>query len=262
MAKEKRCSAAKSWEGCAYNFEPQWMVELVEVFKRDPEMNWTVGEEVGERFGIPHLQIGTDSKRPFRPMERFKVSFNISWVKSCGKKKDIHAYARKGGQNVHTNVYRPPSIDVPDVMQIDELPEWSKRLIGKVADKLPDKRDRSIHWFWSESGQMHKTETARYLVSNHGAVVVQGGRKHVLAVGYKNPAPIYILLVPRTDEGFVSYASIELLKDSLYMSAFGVEATGGVNRAKPWVICVANFPPTLESVSEDRWVIENVDSGF
>jgi len=43
------------------------------------------------------------------------------------------------------------------------------------------------------------------------------------------------------------------------MSGFGVKATGMVNRKKPWVIIMANFPPDTSSLSEDRWVVHNVD---
>lgn len=160
------------------------------------------------------------------------------------------------------NMPREPisvEIEVDDIIKYEELPVWSQDLIDMVKGRLPDKTDRTIYWFWSEKGEMYKTETARYLSYWHDGVPVQGGRKHVLAVAYKYKAPIYMLLVPRTDEGFVSYASIELIKDALYMSAFGTEATGPVNRKKPWVIVMANFPPDEGALSKGRISVTNVD---
>ncbi len=151
-------------------------------------------------------------------------------------------------------------IQKSDIITIEEMYPWGRALLAKVANCLPDKRDRTIYWYWSQHGQMKKTETARYLVYHHDGVIIQGGRKHVLANAYKNPSAIYILLVPRADEGFVSYASIELLKDALYMSAFGTECTGSVNRKKPWVIIFANFPPDTTTMSQDRWIITCVDT--
>lgn len=151
-------------------------------------------------------------------------------------------------------------IEESDILQKEDMYPWGLALIAKVANCLPDKKDRTIYWYWSEQGCMKKTETARYLVYHHDAIIIQGGRKHVLANGYKNPSAIYILLVPRKDEGFVSYASIELLKDALYMSAFGTECTGSINRKKPWVIVFANFKPNFDAMSPDRWIVENVDN--
>lgn len=152
------------------------------------------------------------------------------------------------------------SITEDYVMQYDELPQWAQKDIDMVAGKLPDKKERTIYWRWSRQGEMYKTEFARHLVYYHDACVIQGGRKHVLATAYANPAPIYILVVPRSDEGFVSYASIELLKDALYMSAFGTKATGPVNRKKPWVMVVANFSPDEEAMSAGRFCTLNVDT--
>ncbi len=151
-------------------------------------------------------------------------------------------------------------IEESDLLPYDEMFLWGQELEDMVKGCLPDKKCRKIFWYWSKEGEMKKTETARRLVYFHDALVIQGGRKHILANAYKNPCPIYVLLIPRTDEGYVSYASIELLKDSLYMSNFGTEATGSINRKKPWIICFANFPPPEHgAISRDRWVITNVD---
>lgn len=260
---KKRCSASKFWEGCAYNYEESWMVELVEVFN-ESKVWWTFGEEVGTKKGTPHLQIAVHSTKYFRPMEKFKLSFNVSWVKGRKDGADAgHWYARK--DEVFQSNYSPkkPPIDVtePDVMALEDLPQWGQDLVAHVDGRLPDKKDRSIYWFYSTEGQMHKTETARYLCHHHDAVVIQGGRKHALANAYKNPAPIYVILIPRCDEGYVSYGSMELLKDALYMSAFGTECTGMVNRKKPWVIIMANFPHSRRNcdMSLDRWQEKCVD---
>lgn len=144
-----------------------------------------------------------------------------------------------------------------DVMKLGDLPAWSQWLVPQLTQGLPDPKDRRIFWIWSREGELYKTETGRHLAYHHQAVVIGGSRKHVLAVGYKNPAPIYLLAVPREDEGHVSYASLELLKDGMYMSAFGTEATGMVLRKKPWVVVTANFPPDVAKLP--RLVVYCVD---
>jgi len=147
-------------------------------------------------------------------------------------------------------------IRIPDVMEYDELPENMQGIIDMVDNRLPDKTDRKVHWFYDETGCNMKTETARYLEHHHWAVHMQGAKRHVLANAFKNPAPIYVFVVPR-DEA-VDYVALESLKDSLYMSGFGTDATGSVNRKKPWVLIFANYYPNTSKLSLDKWRIKNV----
>lgn len=69
----------------------------------------------------------------------------------------------------------------------------------------------------------------------------------------KTDPKIVIINLPRTTEGHVSYASIESLKDGLIQSG---KYEGGFRMYKPpHVIIFANFLPTLEALSLDRWSI-------
>lgn len=222
---------------------------------------WIIGEEVGEE-GTPHLQGYVEFPTKVRPIGYKGFPKEIHWEAARGDRDANVKYCSKESAYRCTKALKPKismEIEESDIIARDALPQWAQETVDRLANCLPDKRDRTIYWYWSTQGQMYKTELARYLVYWHDAIVIQGGRRHVLANAYKNPAPIYILLVPRTDEGFVSYASIELLKDSLYMSAFGTEATGPVNRKKPWVLVMANFAPNMTTLSTDRWIITNVD---
>lgn len=259
---KKRPSGATRWVFVWNNYPENWLALLAPGLQGT---KWSAGYEIG-KSETPHIQGYVEFDKKVRPIGYRGIPKEIHWGDSDGKpcrgsRAENVRYTLKDGHKAGGNL--KPEIDMKctddDVMQPQELFQWGRDLITRVADCLPHKEDRTIIWYWSNAGRMCKTETARYLVHYHSAVVIQGGRRHVLAVAYKNPAPIYILLVPRTDEGFVSYASIELLKDALYMSAFGTECTGGVNRKKPWVICVANFPPDRSALSQDRWEVHNVD---
>lgn len=233
----------------------------------DPEFQakaecWGYQPEVGEN-GTPHIQGWVEFKTKVRPLS-LGLPKEIHWEKMKGTVEQSIEYCSKSETKAGayvTNLKQKLCMKCTDddVISLDEMYDWGRELVDMVKGRLPDKTERQIYWFWSNAGQMKKTETARHLVFHHDAVVIQGGRKHVLAVAYKHPAPIYILTVPRTDEGYVSYSSIELIKDALYMSAFGTEATGMVNRKKPWVIVMANFEPNKSTLSEDRWVVKNVD---
>lgn len=258
--RQKQISPAKKW--CfTYNNPIEDFEDLI-VPKFQSSSLFGFQLEIGEK-GTRHVQGWVEFQTKIRPMS-LGLPVQIHWEKMKGSVEDSIKYCSKSttkaGEYV-TNVKTPIDMTCTDddVISYDDLYDWGRELVGQVKGCLPDKLDRRIFWYWSHAGQMKKTETARYLVHHHDAVVIQGGRKHVLAVAYKNPAPIYILTVPRTDEGFVSYASIELLKDALYMSGFGTEATGMVNRKKPWVIIMANFEPNREMLSADRWDVTNVD---
>ena len=258
----KRISPAKYWTFTWNNYPENWQEILVPGFQGSNNF-YGMQPEIGEDDGTPHIQGWVEFGTKIRPLS-LGLPVQIHWEKMKGTVEDNIKYCSKettkDGEYI-TNKRKRISMECTDddIIQYDDLYQWGKDLVNMTKDCLPDKKERSIYWYWSEAGQMKKTETARYLVHHHDAVVVQGGRKHVLAVTYKHPAPIYILTVPRTDEGYVSYSSIELIKDALYMSAFGTEATGMVNRKKPWVIVMANFEPQKEALSEDRWVIQNVD---
>ena len=147
-------------------------------------------------------------------------------------------------------------ITVPDVMEKEDLPEKMQAIIDMVDNTLPPKECRKIHWYYDKTGCNFKTETARYLQHHHWAVVMQGAKRHVLANAFKRPAPIYVVVLPRGES--VDYVALESLKDSLYMSAFGTDATGSVNRKKPWVLVFANYEPNIARLSTDKWKIKNV----
>jgi hypothetical protein len=273
---EKRPSGSLRWQFTWNNFPENWMALLAPALERT---NWICEVEIAPTTGTIHLQGYVEFPTKVRPIGYKGAPKDIHWGDKDGKpakgtRADNTRYCSKDFRNKEewaTELFgnlKPErekidmSIDDESVMQYDELNDWGRELVDMVSGRLPDKTDRRIFVYWSKEGQMKKTETARHLCYYHDAVVIQGGRKHVLAVGYKNPAPIYILTVPRCDEGFVSYASIELLKDALYMSAFGTEATGMVNRKKPWVICIGNFDIGAncdDKMSTDRWVSKNVD---
>ncbi len=267
--KKKQPSAALAWPFTFNNYPEDWKETLVPKFQNPRVHGGIIGVEVGEE-GTNHLQgfivFHPPKTRPFTIFGD-TIPKQIHWERKYPKATIEHniAYCSKDGDFTAWGCCIPKRIPISilieeeDIMPYEEMFPWGQELESMVQGRLPDKKDRRIFWYWSEAGQMKKTETARRLVYHHDALVIQGGRKHILANAYKNPCPIYVLLIPRADEGFVSYASIELLKDSLYMSNFGCEATGSVNRKKPWVIIFANFAPEYGKISTDRWVIQCVD---
>ncbi len=236
---------------------------------------WIFQLEKGGMNGVEHYQgwLQTKPKKRRSQLRDFftekfpELKFPNEDYLEASKSKASAEYAGKKDTRVdgpwYSHAMKPKismEIEEDDIMKYDELPPWSQRVIDMVTNKpLPDKEDRQIHWFWSQEGRNYKTETCRYLVHHHEAYVLSGASRHVLAATYANPRPIYIFCIPRSAENGISYKSIELIKDSLYMSGFGTKATGMVNRKKPWVFIFCNFEPNREEMSADRWVVEDVE---
>lgn len=143
------------------------------------------------------------------------------------------------------------------------MPKWYFDLEAEVENRLPPASYRKIIWIWSAAGEMYKTECCRRLCFNHHAVALSGSQRHVLSTAYKNPAPIYCFIAPasqETGEAAVSYKALEYIRDSLYHSCFGTEATGMVLRLKPWVVVFANTEPEYHQLKKDRWDVRCVDA--
>lgn len=269
-----------SWEFWAWRFtssKVQEFTNLIQIFQEnDWFTEWIFQLEKGSINGVEHYQGWCQTKPKKRRQQLrdyFKSKFpdlkfpNEDYLEKS-KSGASAAYAAKGDSRIDgpwfSHKMKPKismEIEDDDIMKYDELPAWSQTVIDMVRTKpLPEKEDRTIHWFWSQEGRNYKTETCRYLVHHHEAYVLSGASRHVLAATYANPRPIYIFCIPRSAEDGISYKSIELIKDSLYMSGFGTKATGMVNRKKPWVFIFCNFTPKYEQMSEDRWVVKDVGS--
>ncbi len=258
--KPRQVSPAKAWCFTWFNYPTNWK-EIVPKFQEyDTIIGYIAGEEQCPKTLKWHIQGYLESKQKLRPHHLIpEIKW---WICARGNMTSNYKYCSKKGNWIQWGTCRQKidmTLQESDLIPFDELFDWGKELENRVKDCLPHKTDRTIYWYWSQQGQMKKTETARRLAYYYDACIIQGSKRHILGVAYKHPAPIYILLVPRTDEGAVSYASIELLKDNLYMSGFGTEATGSVNRKKPWVIVMCNFEPAPNTMSEDRYKTFNID---
>jgi hypothetical protein len=127
--------------------------------------------------------------------------------------------------------------------------------------------DRTIYWIWEEFGNTGKSAMVKHLVVQQGALLL-GGKgadiKYMIAthVQKKKIYPRVILYdIPRTIKDYVSYTSIEEVKNACFCSS-KYESTMVVGNA-PHFICMANFPPEEDKLSRDRWDIkEIIDKDF
>lgn len=148
-----------------------------------------------------------------------------------------------------------------DTVGIEELRPWQRRIYDSVL--LPCPRDhRKIRWYWETTGGTGKTFLTKCLVDQRSALVVSGKASDVLAaialmLKEKREAPEVIVWdIPRSVADYVSYQSIEKLKDGCFFS--GKYESGMVRINTPHILCFANQLPDLEKLSADRWVVKEL----
>ena len=234
-------------------------------------------KEIGES-GTPHLQGFCEFKVKCRPISH-GLTERISWRKCKGDKEQNIDYCSKGeqpkeeweslgkaGPNYGLNVDIAFSIGIPKpiVRVTSNLLRRDQLDIANIF--LEDEHPlygRKIYWFWESKGGWGKSMLATYMIDQMRATEVSGKGADVLCGISKlieengECPPIVIYDIPRSVCDYVSYMSIEKLKDGKFFS--GKYESGMVRYNRPHIICFANEPPKEELLSKDRWVIKMLD---
>ena len=146
---------------------------------------------------------------------------------------------------------------LPEKIEDIEPRGWQKDIIDIILKK-PDKR--TVYWFWEPHGGIGKTVLAKHICLNYDAIYVGGKAADVKCAiaSMENKPKIVIWDIPRCMEDYVSYQGIEEVKNGIFFS--GKYESGMVIYNCPHVICLANFPPELEKLSMDRWVMKRIEN--
>lgn len=185
----------------------------------------------------------------------------IHFEKAKGNKESNIDYCSKEGDYTILEEKRINGYTAEDLGLIEEkdLYYWQKEIIEII--KKGGKKDRNIYWYWSECGNIGKTEFTKYLMFHHNADFVQGKKSDITCSiagkdGKKKAKETYIFGYPRTYEDYVSYDALECVKDGLIFS--NKYESGSQLYPKPVVIVFSNFKPVVKSLSLDRWVIKEL----
>jgi len=108
---------------------------------------------------------------------------------------------------------------------------------------------RAIYWFYDPVGNSGKTYLARHLVDKYDAFYCRGGKAVDIAYAY-NGASIVIFDYVRDHKDFVSYGTIEALKDGMVFSTKYESQLKRFN--SPHVLVFANFLADSTMFSADR----------
>lgn len=241
-------SPAKLWCFTLNNYSESDIASVIKVVSSNSSNKWIIGREVGES-GTPHLQGFIHFTKKLRFTQVKKIHNQAHWTKCRGTEIENVAYCSKDGDYISS-----PNLHVPKPLKlIQDLYPWQQEIVDIVKTE-PD--DRSIYWFWEPTGNIGKTQLCKYLSAIYGAILVEGKKSDILYFAALNPATTYLFDFTRSKENYISYESIEKLKNGYFFS--GKFECSMVLRNPPHIIIFANYPPMESALSQDRWKIKEL----
>jgi len=234
------------------NYDPDYISILESKFKTIC-VKYIFQEETGKN-GTPHLQGTIQLKKKMRWTE-FGLDKKIHWEKA----KNIEAcfeYCKKDDTRsgkIYSMGIRPP------LKLINPDRQFQKDIL-EILKSEPD--DRTIHWFWEETGGIGKSQFVKYIVAKHNAIFIDEGEKkdimNTTLTEYNKGhlLDIFMIDIPRANLNKCSYKAIESLKNGMIYSP---KYEGGyVLFNSPHILIFANAPPKMEKLSSDRWKIYKI----
>jgi len=127
---------------------------------------------------------------------------------------------------------------------------WQSEL-HELLETIPS--SRTIHWFYDRVGNKGKSYFARnYKGRNY---YVTGGKAADIFYGYEYQ-PVVFFDLARMKQDIVQYDVMEAFKNGQFFSTKYESKLVKFNT--PHVVVFANFYPSTEMLSEDRWNIKEI----
>lgn len=243
----KKCiNEAKRWCFTWNNYDDKSEGEL-QLCLTAPR-KWIYAFECG-KLGTKHIQGYIEFEKKLRP-STLGLSKKIHWEVAKGQRQANLEYCSKEG-DYRTNLivlYKPVCI------REDQLYDWQKRYY-EIFKKIPN--NRHIHWIWDENGNTGKSEFCKFLHDKLGATLLDGKKTDMLYGAAEYPANIYTIDCSRMQEEFISYESIEKIKNGYWFA--GKYESKAVRIGVPHVVVFANFEPCYSALSKDRWQVFDIN---
>lgn len=245
--KKKQISPAKHWV-FTYNNPPDDFLDLLNVVPGIAK--FVIQKEKGEITGTVHLQGYIEFKEKIRPCSVINWTSNIHW-ETCKCIPKAIAYCQKPETRIEGPWFKGIKALRP-AQKPFEFKEWQKNLLT-LLDGEPD--HRKIYWFYDEIGGKGKSEIAKWLAINKGAIILGGkGADMKDAIARMPEFPeIIIIDVPRCSTEYVSYQGLEEVKNGCFFS--GKYESKMIVGPVPHVIVFANEEPKKDKLSADRWEV-------
>ena len=238
------------------NYTDSEFTQLLDSFA---DMKYAIGKEVGEE-GTPHLQGYVEFGKQLSLNQLKKINNRMHIEKCRGNREQNRKYCCKEGNFVST---LPVPLNERLLNKYSDViwKDWQSRII-EIISREPD--NRTVHWFYEESGNVGKSFLCKYLYLKHDALICSGKKDDVfnqvkiwLDSQDEESPPLVICDIPRSGYDFVNYGVLEKLKDGLLYSG---KYEGGVCALDNMhVVCFANEAPLSGQMSHDRWDIQRIN---
>lgn len=218
-------------------------------------------EEIAPTTGTPHLQgmIYFKNGKSFTELKKLHRRWNLERTKCVKGSLSYCSMDDKlkppNGRTFIKGFKIPKKLKLLDEAQFYP---WQIKVSNMIKEE-PD--DRSIIWIYETSGCEGKTSLIKYLLNTYkeSAYYVSGGRANDITfqiVENEQDIHLFLMNIPRNNEGFISYNGIEQVKDGLVSTS---KYKGGFELFNPpHVIVMCNFYPDITSLSLDRWKIYEI----
>lgn len=223
--------------------------------------NYIIAEEVGES-GTPHLQ-GVLSFGSPKKWSQVKDKFPAAHWEYCRNLKASWEYCKKEGNFIDSKA-TPYELAMRAYMQETfsnvVWKPWQQSVIDLI-ETTPNRR--TVHWYWEPVGNVGKSFLTEWLVEKYDTIIVNGKQNDVFNgvltyIKEKKKSPqVVISDIPRTNENYVSYGTLESLKNGVFNS--GKYEGGQVHLLPLHLFVFANFYPDVHKMSADRWDIVNIE---
>lgn len=209
----------------------------------------------------PHLQGVVQFQNQIEFNSVKQIHNAIHW-EICKNFKASITYCSKAEGRIEGPWIKGLDISVPRPLKlINVFRPFQQRIIDLINDEKTKNDDRTIYWFWEPNGNIGKTQLAKYICSKYNALYLSGKANDIkFAVAEhiksKKELDVAIFYYTRSVEDYVSYEALESIKDGIFFSGKFESKQCIFN--SPIVICFANFAPNTNSLSNDRWHIEEL----
>lgn len=254
-------SRSRKWRCALNNYTAAELEHLTQLFKEHC-LYYIIGKEMGEE-GTPHLQIYVEFKnqRYFGGVKSFCERMHLE--KAKGSRESNFHYCSKEN-NFITNDKKYLILEKRK-KRLDKYSEvvwkpWQQEVLDIINGEVDE---RKIYFFVDEEGNSGKSFLTKFIylsnkdkciITNSNATVSTNQIRKHLQMG--KDIKICLADVPRCVTKYMSYQTIENLKDGLFYSG---KYKGGICCFKPpHVIVFMNKEPDMEALSPDRYEIYHI----
>jgi len=195
-----------------------------------------------------------------------KVKQRLSWLKNhfckiahCEVVENINAafeYAQKDDSRIEGPFYWPePVKKCKDPLEGKTYYPWQQEIIDIIKTE-PD--DRTIHWYWEETGKVGKSHFVKHIVLTHDNAHFVNGKKTDIYYALEDNIKILLIDIPRPMSNHIGhlYTVLEEVKNGLIFSGKFKSKTKCFD--PPHIFVFANVPPDTHQLSEDKWNIRYI----